>query len=117
MHRNKPRVRYSEAGSPDLLLHFIAVGNEFWDSWVFELPGYHSLLESDNVNRLASRACFPKVVEDITEVDVLKEGGFIFKSNHPRFFHAGENKFLPNAIGNSNGHLAIKIAGPVLFLA
>ena len=33
-------------------------------------------MESDGVDRLASRACCPKVVEDITEVDVLEEGGF-----------------------------------------
>ena len=74
-------------------------------------------MESYDVNRLASRACFPEVVGDITEGDVLEEDGFVFKANHPRFFHAGENEFLPNAISGSDGLLSINLAVPVLFLA
>ena len=48
---------------------------------------------------------------------MLEEGGFVFKENHPRFFHMGENEFLPDALGGSDGRLSIKLAGPVLFLA
>ena len=48
---------------------------------------------------------------------MLEEGGFIFKMNYPRFSHVGENKFLPDALGGSDGPLAIKLAGPVIFLA
>ena len=36
---NKPRVRYGEAGSPELTLCVLAAGNELWDSWVFDPPG------------------------------------------------------------------------------
>ena len=75
------------------------------------------MLESDDVDCLASRGCCPKVVEDITEGDVFEEGGFVFKTNHPGFFHAGENEFLPDALGGLDGHLAIKLAGPVILLA
>ena len=56
------------------------------------------------------------MVKDISEGDVFEEGGFIFKANHPHFFHAGENKFIPDALGGSNDCLAIKFAAPVLFL-
>ena len=56
------------------------------------------------------------MAEDIAEGDVLEEGGFVFKANHPRFFHAGEDEFLPDALGSSDGRLAIKLAGTVLFL-
>ena len=73
-------------------------------------------MDSNDLDCLASRACFPEVVEDITEGDVLEEGGFVFKANHPRFFHAGENEFLPGALGVLDGRLVIKLAGPVLFL-
>ena len=55
--------------------------------------------------------------DDITEVDVLEEGGFVFKANHPRLFHTGDKEFLPSAIGGSDGCLAIDLAGPVLLLA
>ena len=48
---------------------------------------------------------------------MLKEDGFVFKANHPRFFHAGENEFLPDVLGVLDGRLAIEIAGPVLLLA
>ena len=48
---------------------------------------------------------------------MLEEGGFVFKANHPLFFHARDNEFLPNAISGSDGRLAIELAGPVLFLA
>ena len=36
---NKPRVRYSEAGSPGLPLRFLAMGDKFWESRVFDLTG------------------------------------------------------------------------------
>ena len=49
------------------------------------------------------------------EGDVLEEGGFVFKANHPRLFHAGENEFLPDAIGSSDGRLVIKLAGTIIF--
>ena len=104
---NKPRVQDGEAGSPGLPLCFLAAGNKFCNSWVFDPPGLHSLLESDDVNCLASRACCPKVIEDITESDVLEEDGFVFNMNHPRLFHSGEHKFLPDAIGGSDGRLEI----------
>ena len=69
------------------------------------------------VGSLASRACCPEVVKDITEDGVLEEGGFVFKTNHPHFFHVGENEFLPHALGGSNGRLAIKLAGLFFLLA
>ena len=72
-------------------------------------------MKSDGVDRLASRACCPKVVEDITEVDVLEEGGFFLKANHARFFHAGENEFVPDTLGGSDGCLANKSFGTSSF--
>ena len=75
------------------------------------------MMDSDNVDCLDYHACCPKLVEDITKDDVLEEGGFVFKTNHPRFFHAGENEFLPDALGGLDGRLDIELAGPVLFLA
>ena len=68
------------------------------------------MLESNDVDQLASRACCPEVIEDITEGDVLEEGGFVFKTNHPCFFHAGENECLPEALGGLDGRLAIELA-------
>ena len=63
-----------------------------------------------HVDCLSARALCPKVVEEIVEGNVLEEGGFVFKENHPLFVHAGEDKFLPHAIGGSDGCLAIKLA-------
>ena len=74
------------------------------------------MLEANDVDCLASRACSPEVIEDITEVDVLEEGGFVFKTNHPRLFHSGEHKFLPEALSGTDGRFSIDLAGPVLLL-
>ena len=57
------------------------------------------------------------MVEEIAEGKVIDEGGFVFQANHPRFFHAGEDEFLSNALGGSDGLLAIKLAGPCFILA
>ena len=72
-------------------------------------------MESDYIYCLASCACCPKVVEDIAEGNVLEEGGFIFQTNNPRFFHVGEDEFLPHALGGLDGRLTIKLAGPCFY--
>ena len=50
------------------------------------------------------------------EGDVLEEAGFVLKENHPRSFHMGENEFLPNALGGSDGCLTIELEVLALFL-
>ena len=57
------------------------------------------------------------MIEDITEVDVLEEGGFVFKTNNTRLFHLGEHDFLTDTFVGLDGRLAIDIVGPVLLLA
>ena len=74
-------------------------------------------MKADDGNFLAYCACCPEVIEDVTEGDVLEEGGFVFKTNHPRLFNSGEHEFLPDALGGTDGRLAIELAGPVLLLA
>ena len=73
-------------------------------------------MEADDVDCLSSCGCCPDAIEDITEGDVLEEGGFVFKTNHPRLFHLGEHEFLPGSLGGTNGRLVIDLVGPVLLL-
>ena len=56
------------------------------------------------------------MIKDITEGDVLEEGGFVFKTNRPHLFRAGENEFFPKTLGGLDGHLVIELAVPVLSL-
>ena len=69
-------------------------------------------MDSYHVDSLSDRAQCSKVVEEIVEGNMLEEGGFIFKANHPRFFHTGEDEFLSHALGGLDGRLAIKLARP-----
>ena len=57
------------------------------------------------------------MVEYIAEGNVLKQGGFVLKANHPHFFHTGEDEFLPHVFGGPDGLLAIKLAGQLFLLA
>ena len=107
---NKPRVRDGETDLPCLLLCVLAAGKKFWNSWVFNQPGRHSLLEANAVDCFSSRACCPEVIKDITEGDVLEEGGFVFNMNHPHLFHLGDHEFLLDTIEGSDGPLEIKLA-------
>ena len=75
------------------------------------------MLEDYYVNRLSACARFPEVVEEIADGNVLEEGGFVFWENQPRFFHAGEDEFLPYALGGSYGRLESNLAGLCFILA
>ena len=48
---------------------------------------------------------------------MLEEGGFVFKTNHPRLFDSGVQEVIPGALGGSDGRLAIDLAGTVILLA
>ena len=72
-------------------------------------------MDSNYVNCLASRACCPEVVKDIADSNMIEEGGFVFKANHLRFFHAGEDEFLPPALSGLDGRLTIKLAGAFFY--
>ena len=45
-----------------------------------------------------------------------EEGVLVFKTNHPRLFHSGEHKFLPDVLNGLDGRLTIELAGPVLLM-
>ena len=46
-----------------------------------------------------------------------EEGVLVFKTNHPRLFHSGEQEFLLAALGGFDCSLGINLSGPVLILS
>ena len=74
-------------------------------------------MEAYHVDHLSACACCPEVFKEIVEVNVLEYGGLIFYKHQPRFFYAGEEKFLSHELGSSDGRLEIKLAGPFFLLA
>ena len=48
-------------------------------------------------------------------VTCLKRVVSCFKANNPCFFHAGEDEFIPYALGGLDGRLEIKLAGSFYF--